>query len=189
MLRLRGDVAIGPLLPEMADQVFRWVCDPEVARHLGLRSEPSLARTAAWLAKAASDETMRGFAIRLGGRHVGNVVLDLIDRHLATARLSAYVGEAAARGGGVGTTAVYHCLRAAFDSLELRKVWLTVHVHNVPAIAAYSRVGFQVEGVLRDEFVLDGRPVNALRMGILRHELPRIAPTPVSEPPAAPQDR
>jgi RimJ/RimL family protein N-acetyltransferase len=182
VLKLRTDVGVVALRLEMAPQVFAWVSDPEVAGHLGLRSEPSLAKTEAWLARATSDDSLRGFAILLDGRHVGNVVLDLVDRQLLTARLSVYVGEAAARGAGVGTTAVYHCLHEAFENLGLAKVWLVVHVHNAPAIVAYTRLGFQVEGVLREEFVLDGERVSALRMGILRREFRRLAeraaPTP-----------
>jgi RimJ/RimL family protein N-acetyltransferase len=173
----------------MAPRVFSWVCDPEVARNLGLRSEPSLAKTEAWIARATSDETMRGFAIQLDGRHVGNVVLDLIDRRLGTARLSAYVGDAAARGAGVGTTAVYRCLQEAFAAPDLHKVWLIVHVYNAPAIHAYTRLCFQVEGVLRDEFVLDGRRVNALRMGILRREFRQLAAEAGSGAAAAGQPR
>jgi RimJ/RimL family protein N-acetyltransferase len=170
VLKLRAGVGVAPLTLEMAPQVFSWVSDPEVAGHLGLRSEPSLAKTEAWLARATSDDSLRGFAILLDGRHVGNVVLDLVDRQLS------------ARGAGVGTTAVYHCLHEAFENLGLAKVWLVVHVHNAPAIVAYTRLGFQVEGVLREEFVLDGERVSALRMGILRREFRRLAeraaPTP-----------
>ena len=49
----------------------------------------------------------------------------------------------------------------------LHKVWLTVHAGNAAAIAVYERCGFQTEGVLRDEFLLDGERVDALRMGVI----------------------
>ena len=116
------------------------------------------------------DATIRPFAILVEGKHVGNVVLDRIDRHLGTARLSIYIGERSARGVGVGRTAVRLALRHAFGPLRLRKVWLTVHERNVPAIETYRSVGFVVEGILRNEFRLGRNWINALYMGILAGE-------------------
>jgi len=52
----------------------------------------------------------------------------------------------------------------------LHKVWLTVHVRNSRAICAYARLGFEVEGVLRDGFLLAGERLAALYMGLLRDD-------------------
>jgi RimJ/RimL family protein N-acetyltransferase len=106
----------------------------------------------------------------LDGVHVGNVVLDRIDTHLATCRLSIYVGASEARGKGVGRAAVERAVEHAFGMLGLNKVWLTVHVHNAPAIAAYVAAGFAVEGILRDEFVLRGKRCAAFTMSVLKQE-------------------
>jgi RimJ/RimL family protein N-acetyltransferase len=106
----------------------------------------------------------------MDGMHVGNVVLDRIDSHLATCRLSIYVGESDARGKGIGRAAVRRAVEHAFDVLGLNKVWLTVHVHNAAAIAAYVAAGFAVEGILRDEFVLRGKRCAAFTMSVLKQE-------------------
>jgi ribosomal protein S18 acetylase RimI-like enzyme len=53
-----------------------------------------------------------------------------------------------------------------------RKVTLRVLGHNGRARRLYTRCGFVVEGVLRDEFVLDGGPVDDVLMA--RH----LAPVP-----------
>jgi RimJ/RimL family protein N-acetyltransferase len=153
-----------------AEAMYRWMCDPVVRDNVGVRSEPSLERTRAWIEQATHDSTVAPFAIELDGVHVGNVVLDRIDNHLATCRLSIYVGESAARGKGVGRAAVEQAVRHAFQTLGLNKVWLTVHVHNAPAIAAYVAAGFAVEGILRDEFVLRGKRCAAFYMSVLNEE-------------------
>jgi RimJ/RimL family protein N-acetyltransferase len=171
---LRPDVRLAGVGPEHANAMYRWMCDPEVSLNLGLRHEPSPERTLAWIRAAASDPSTRPFAILVDGRHVGNVVLDRIDEHLASARLSVYIGEASARGGGVGTTAIALALREGFGPMGLNKIWLTVHSRNFAAISVYSRLGFALEGILRDEFVLDHRRVPALYMGLLRSEFERF---------------
>jgi RimJ/RimL family protein N-acetyltransferase len=166
-VKRRDDVRLGPLALEHAPRMLEWMKDRDVAVNLGLSREPSLAYTEEWIARALGDESVRAFAILVDGAHVGNVVLDQIDRRVGTARLSIYVGERAARGGGVGRTAVALAADEAFGPLALHKLWLTVHARNTAAINAYLDVGFSVEGVLRDEFLLDGERVAALRMGLL----------------------
>jgi RimJ/RimL family protein N-acetyltransferase len=168
----RDDVRLAPLGLEHAARMFEWMRDPEVSRNLGLAREPSRERTEEWIGRALADPAaVRAFAVLQGGEHVGNVVLDQIDARLATARLSIYIGEAAARGVGVGRAAVALAAEQAFGPLGLHKLWLTVHAENQPAIASYLAVGFIVEGVLRDEFLLDGQRLAALRMGLIAGEL------------------
>jgi len=139
-----------------------------------LRQKPSLTKTEDWIRRAFRDAIVRPYAISLAGKHVGNLVLDRIDRYLATARLSIYIGEKDALGVGVATTAIYLVLKKTFSAEKLHKVWLTVHEHNTPAIVTYTRFGFIVEGILRDEFRLGNRRVNALLMSMLRDEFQQI---------------
>ena len=171
-LRLRPDVGIGPLTADLAANMLRWMGDAEVARNLGLRAEPTLEYTAQWIARAVVDPSFRPYAIHAAGAHAGNVIFDRVDAYLGTARLSVYVGEA--RGGGVGTSGIFLALRDAFATLGWHKVWLTVHQENYPAINTYHRLGFQTEGLLRDEFILDGRRISAFYMGLLRSDFERL---------------
>src|SRR5271166_5340893 len=75
-----------------AEKMLLWMRRSDVAGNIGLHRKPTLANTRAWIEWAQKEDTARAFAIRSGGRHVGNAVLDLIDRHLGTARLSIYIG-------------------------------------------------------------------------------------------------
>jgi RimJ/RimL family protein N-acetyltransferase len=172
---LRRDVALRPLGSEHCRRMYAWMCDPVVSGNLGLRGEPSLEKTEEWVANASRDESIRPYAVLAGGQHVGNIVLDRIDRLVSTARLSVYVGEPAARGVGIGRTAIYLALLEAFGQLDLHKVWLTVHSRNQRAIRTYSGLGFAREGVLREEFCLDGQRVPLHYMGLLRDDFERIS--------------
>lgn len=163
------DVRLAPVSLEHAEAMARWMADAEIARGLGLRREPSLDGTRAWIERAEADPTCHPFAILAAGTHVGNVVLDLLDSYLGTARLSIYLGERSARGTGVARKALVLAAEHG-QALGLHKLWLTVHVGNSRAIALYARAGFLVEGVHRDEFMLDGRRTDVLRMGLLLGE-------------------
>lgn len=174
VIHLRRDVAIGPLLPEYAVNMYRWMTDPVVSDNLGLRNPPSPERTTEWIEHTRQAADMRAFAVLLDGRHVGNVVIDRIDDHLATGRLSVYVGDPGARAAGVGIAGMYLAMQHCFSDLSLHKIWLTVHARNYRAINTYVKLGFVLEGILRDEFWLQGERLSALYMGLLRSDFDRL---------------
>jgi RimJ/RimL family protein N-acetyltransferase len=173
-LRLRTDVAIGPLKMDLAANMFSWMQDPDVSANIGLSHAPSLDKTLEWIGNALQENSIWPYAIFLNARHVGNVVLDQVDRYLDCARLSVYVGASEARGSGVGRTGMYYALRECFLERGLHKVWLTVHVRNAGAIRTYVALGFQVEGILRDGFLLNGERLPALYMGLLHQDFLKV---------------
>ncbi len=174
-IRLRPDVSIKPVLPEYAPAMLRWMCDPAVSMNLGLRNEPTLERTQEWIARAQAGEGILAYALLLNNRHVGNLVFDRHDDYLASSRLSVYIGEPDARGAGVGLTGMYLGIRQCFETLDFHKIWLVVYAENSRAISAYSRLGFEVEGTLRDEFRTGEGWANALYMGLLRMDFERLS--------------
>ena len=163
-LRLR------PVVQDDARRMCAWMRDRHVGLNLGLRSRPTLAKTYAWIAKTGHADTACALAIEADGRHVGNIIFDRMDRYLSTVRLSMYIGAASSRLRGLGTQALQLGLKHAFEKLRVRKVWLVVHCENAPAIRAYLKAGFTIEGVLRDEFRLGRRRLSVFYMGILRRE-------------------
>ncbi len=158
---------LAPLAKCHAAAMLSWMQDPEVAENVGLRSQPSLQKTLDWIERVNDDSSVHALAIEHDGSHVGNVVLDRIDQYLGTARLSIYIGEAKFRGMKIGQRALALVSNYARETLGLHKIWLTVHEFNSRAIAAYVAAGFEIEGVLRDEFILREKRCNALTMGKL----------------------
>jgi RimJ/RimL family protein N-acetyltransferase len=164
------DVAVSlvPLTTEHAPAMFRWMCDPVISGNIGLRSVPTAERTVAWIERAASDETISAWAILADGEHVGNVILDRIDRDLGTTRVSIYIGGR--RGRGVGTQAMRLILEKAFGRLALRKVWLTVFARNQQALALYSGLGFRIDRIVEEDVLFEGERGPVVYMTILSDE-------------------
>jgi len=171
-----SSVMLVPLNATHAPAMYRWMCDPAVAQNVGLSSPPSLEKTLEWIRRATEAPDVTPFAILHEARHVGNVVLDRIDRRLSTARLSVYLGEAEVRGTGIGRMAIRLALRVAFEEQDLEKVWLTVHARNAAAVRTYIETGFRLEGIHRGEFLLGEERIDEIYMGILREESTGSAP-------------
>jgi RimJ/RimL family protein N-acetyltransferase len=174
LLKPNPSASIVPLQTEHAERMFQWMCDPIVSANIGLRQSPSLEKTRAWIANAIADASIRAFAIHAAEQHVGNVVLDVIDPYLGSARLSIYIGESAFRHKHVGASAAYLAAKEGFERENLNKIWLTAHVRNQAAITTYHNLGFVIEGILREEFWLNGSRVDVFRMSLLRREFAEI---------------
>jgi ribosomal protein S18 acetylase RimI-like enzyme len=70
------------------------------------------------------------------------------------------------RGQGIGKKLMEATLAAAKEK-GLTRVELTVRENNTNAIALYKKVGFEVEGVLRNAIYVDGVYINHIAMAIL----------------------
>ncbi len=70
--------------------------------------------------------------------------------------------------GGRGAEMLKLLIERAFSELDLHKLWLIVRRSNLKAQAMYLRAGFEFEGVLRDEYCVNGQYYDMVRMGIVR---------------------
>jgi RimJ/RimL family protein N-acetyltransferase len=112
------------------------------------------------------------FAIRRldGDKPIGFIGLfDLFIQHGDTL-VAIALGEREDWGKGYGTDAMQIMLRYAFQELNLRRVGLIVFEYNPRAIRSYQKVGFVLEGRVREAMLRDGKHWNYLYMGILREE-------------------
>lgn len=71
-------------------------------------------------------------------------------------------------GKGYGTEAVTLLCEYCFKRINLHKIYLNVLDHNSPAIRAYTKAGFVLEGTLKDEVWMGGRYNNMKRMAIFK---------------------
>ena len=80
------------------------------------------------------------------------------------------LGEREYWGEGYGTDAMGILLRYAFEELNLHRLSLGVFEYNSRAIRSYEKVGFVIEGRIRQFLNRDGRRYDMIFMGILRDE-------------------
>ena len=80
------------------------------------------------------------------------------------------IGEREYWGKGYGTDAMRLIVQYGFIELNLRRVSLGLHAYNERALKSYEKIGFKMEGRMRDEGLRDGVRFDSLWMGILREE-------------------
>lgn len=147
--------------------------DPE-SRHFmqdGLPFPPTAQDLDSFLSQASADGPVFLFAVeRLeDGAFIGTVAAfktDWKNRHIS-------VGislDRAVWGQGCGTDAMKTLVRVIFTEMNLHKVKLSVIAHNPRAIRSYEKVGFQVDGRLRDEIFRAGQYYDLIEMSLLRRD-------------------
>lgn len=78
------------------------------------------------------------------------------------------------QGKGYGKESIIAVIGYAFNQCHFHKVIATVTEGNSPSFNLLKALGFTHEGTIRDNFKLDGRWCNDLKLGLLNHEYNEI---------------
>jgi RimJ/RimL family protein N-acetyltransferase len=164
--------------------VARWYRDPELAnltryhtRPMGVEETERFFRTRL----LAADALAYAICERPAGRLIGFTTFSALDADNGSVLFHITIGERDAWGRGLGTEATRLMLGHAFERLSLHRVALSVFSYNTRAIRSYEKVGFRVEGRLREAILRDGRYWDEVQMAILRDEWLALRPVPDEE--------
>lgn len=155
---------------DVANKV-KWFNDPDVNKTLLVEETLELDKSLKWFERTRDDAARRDFVIEtVEGKPIGIMALVHIDAVNETAECFCVIGEKAYWGGGIGTEA--HLLLAdwAFRNLGLHKIWAHIRPENTAIIKVVERIGFRVEGTLREEKYIGGKRVDIVRIGLLKRE-------------------
>jgi RimJ/RimL family protein N-acetyltransferase len=160
--------------PEDADTIWRWLNDREVQWFMGNRYPWSLAAEHEWMRDRTKQPPRfedQSFCIETkDGRLIGTLGLHEITPENRSGSMGIMIGEKDCWSQGYGADAVLSLLRFGFAEMNLHRVQLEVYADNLRAIACYKKCGFVEEVRLRQYRYRAGEWVDALTMGVLRHE-------------------
>ena len=154
--------------PEHAQGLAQLYGAPAVARQVLQMPWPTVDMWTKRLALGAESERRVALVAIDGEQVVGHCGLWQNERVRLAHSGSLAMGVAPDwQGKGIGSRLMAAVLDVADNWMGLRRVELTVYVDNGPALALYRKVGFEVEGELRDYALRDGRLVNVYSMARL----------------------
>jgi len=168
--RIGQKVYLRPLERADAPLLQQWINDPEVTRTLLAYQPINLAAEERWLDELdkTDHDVVLGIAIACTDTLIGAVGLHRIDYKNRHAQFGIMIGDRHEWHKGYGAEATALMVAYAFDTLNLNRVYLHVYVTNPYARRIYEKVGFQTEGILRQESYREGGYVDAVAMAILR---------------------
>lgn len=167
------EVRLVPALPEHIDVWMEMRADPEVRRLMPLEEDTRLSLLER-LHKSSSDianerATSFRWMVECEGQIVGTVTARELSHRHGRAEVG-YMLAAAWRRRSIGTRAMELMIERLFTLPWLERLWLATGVENVASQALARRLGFTLEGTLREHFQLAGVRKDQQVWGLLRRE-------------------
>nr|WP_051057586.1 spermidine N1-acetyltransferase [Herbaspirillum sp. B39] len=127
------------------------------------------------------EQNERRFIVDADGDSSGLVELVEINTVHRSAEFQIIIAPAS-QGRGLAVEATRLALDYGFPVLNLHKIYLIVDRENEKAVHVYAKAGFRQEGVLKEEFFMNGQYRDVIRMGIFqRDHLARMQAEPAQE--------
>ena len=166
-------VALGPARRDLIPLYQRWINAFEVQRNIGQLPKPfPLEAESAWYDDMVKSARPFFTIYELPSmRPVGTTDLHDMDVRNGTAEFGILIGEADARGKGLGTEVTRLMADYAFSVLGLNNVMLRVHAYNAGAIRAYEKAGFREIGRRRSATAMGGRRWDIIYMDCVPSDL------------------
>ncbi len=123
------------------------------------------------------DQTERRFVVVCEEKNAGLVELVEIDHVHRRAEFQIVIAPDH-QGKGLARSAAILAMDYGFGVLNLHKIYLVVDKDNKKAIHIYEKLGFEVEGVLRQEFFINGQYRDVTRMCLFQQDYLVARPKP-----------
>ncbi len=105
------------------------------------------------------------------GRPIGAMAFLDHSKEQQRAELRKLIGDPSSRGQGLAEEATRLWIRYGFQGLGLKKIYVSTLQTQIANIKLNEDIGFEVEGLLRNELLIDGHRHDVLRMGISSEEI------------------
>jgi ribosomal-protein-alanine N-acetyltransferase len=167
-------IELVPPVSEHLPIIFSWRSEATSVRHNPLSPTPYPAVVKSFESLGSDLSDLRrferfGWTCLVNGEVAGNINLKGISQMMAYGEIGYTVGEKF-QGRGVGTAMVRALLEKVFAETELRKIFALVHDQNMASRRLLARLGFREEGLLREHYIINGKPENEVFLGLLRSD-------------------
>lgn len=105
-----------------------------------------------------------GIFLKKSNKHIGNIRLSNFDKKHKRVEHGIMIFDKSQWSKGFGTEALIAITNYVFYDLKLYKICADYYSVNVVSAKMYTKAGFQIEGVFKDHFLLDGNHVDSVRI-------------------------
>ncbi len=153
--------------------VWKYINDPVIRELLipGIPFPWKLEEEEKWYEEQNAKGDIYNFAIekKTDGKYIGGCGVNSVDWKNSVATVGIFLGKEFLSQ-GYGTDAMKALVKFTFNQMNIHKVMLHVFSFNKRAIQSYEKVGFKIEGTLREQIFRDGKYYDETIMGILRND-------------------
>lgn len=155
-------------IEDVSDRYVAWMNDPEIVHFTESRYS---AHDAAGLRKYIAarrddgDNLFLAIVAREEELHIGNIKIGPADWRHRVVDLGLIVGDRNYWGKGIAAEAISLITDYAFSALDLHKVTASCYAPNGAAIRSFEKAGYDIEGVRKSHWLLDGAYTDLVMLG------------------------
>ena len=164
-----GEISLRAAEKEDISLFHKWANDQSLASVVGPIIPTSFCEQEEIFDKNNNNENRKVLMIVKLNQTIGYLYLDL-DWQNSKVQLSITIGEKNFQNKGLGFDAVMASLNLIFRKYIFNKCYLYVLTSNTRAIKLYEKCGFINEGILREDYQINGCFQDRIFMSILRKE-------------------
>ncbi len=146
--------------------IVKWRNSPEVKKNLYSQEDVTEEQHIGYYHKYVETGRVSQFIIVADGIDCGTTFLKNIDQEKLEAEFGIFIGELEYRGKGISTIATKKIVDYGFNTLNLKRVYLTVFEDNIPAIRGYLKAGFTKTGLIDKGYCRNNVYYNIVEMSI-----------------------
>lgn len=146
-----------------------WLNHPSVYLHMNMQYPITLAETVKWHERVLVNNNRMDFAFEEEGRVVAMTGLTGIDTANGLAEFYIMVSPQE-QGKGYGLKSTIFTINYAFIIYNIHKIYLYTNTFNERANSLYLKLGFKLEGTLRQHKFKDGKLIDRCIYGLLKSE-------------------
>jgi len=163
-------ITLKPLTKEDLNYRVNLLNHDAIAPHINTKELFTIEKTEIWFERIKDSDTRKDFVFVFNDRNVGMGGLTNVSKANRNCELYMYI-DPSFHGKGLGYKFCFELCKYAFDDLDLEKVYLYTFSENIPANKLYEKIGFKLEGVLRNHTFKNGLLRNRNFYGLLKNEL------------------
>ncbi|MBP7691027.1 MAG: GNAT family N-acetyltransferase [Anaerolineales bacterium] len=170
-------IRLRPVEKDDLPRFVKWLADAETRSYLEMHLPLSQVQEERWFERNLNAGSEQTWSIDLQPPdavgpwvHIGSCGYHALDMRNRVGEAGILVGARDYWGKGFGTDALQTLVAWGFYTLNLNRVQLRVFADNERAIRSYQKVGFQIEGRLRQGNYANGAYRDVLWMGVLRED-------------------
>ena len=185
--QMSQSVFLDPLVESDKEVLFHWINDRDIMKYSSTYKEVSWDDHCVWFKNIRENPNVAIFGIRINKpwrpgdkvdhRELIGVAQLVLQKEHNRAELLIRVWKPDK---GFGTQAINKLVDIGFKVHKLHRIYLHVFSWNVRAIHVYEKCGFNKEGLLKDDVIVDGKYIDQVVMAKLNE--PDKAQNPFSLP-------
>lgn len=144
----------------------KWINDEKNNKYLHYDLPLREDKTLVWFRNIKDRTDRADYTITYNDEPAGLIGLLNIDQKNKKAEYYICLGEERYKGRGIAYTASKLLIDIAYNQLGLKRIYLYTETGNIPAQRLFEKIGFEKEGLLKNDLIHNGRNIDRYIYGL-----------------------